>query len=41
MARNTNVSFKSRLWKRKTNPFQIVISALERTAEPYGRAKIG
>jgi hypothetical protein len=35
MARNTNVPFKGRIQKRKTNHLQIVKSGLQRTAGPY------
>ena len=38
MARNTNVPFKGRIQKRKTNHLQIVKSDLQRTAGPYSRA---
>jgi hypothetical protein len=40
MARNTNVPFKGRIQKRKTNHLQIVKSGLQRTAGPYRRAAI-
>src|SRR5260370_16193254 len=39
MARNTNVPFKGRIQKRKTNRLQILKSDLQRTAGPYSRAK--
>ena len=38
MARNTNVPFKGRIQKRKTNRLQILKSDLQRTAGPYSRA---
>ncbi len=38
MARNTNVPFKGRIQKRKTNHLQIVKSGLQRTAGPYRSA---
>ena len=38
MARNTNVPFKGRIQKRKTNRLQIVKSDLQHTAGPYSRA---
>src|ERR1700674_493039 len=41
MARNTNVPFKGRIQKRKTNRLQIVRSDLQRTAGPYSRARSG
>src|SRR5262245_47841290 len=39
MARNTNVPFKGRIQKRKTNHLQIVKSGLQRTAGPYKSAR--
>src|SRR5713226_625346 len=39
MARNTNVPFKGRIQKRKTNRLQILKSDLQRTAGPYSRAR--
>jgi hypothetical protein len=41
MAWNTNVPFKGRIQKRKTNYLQIVKSDLQRTAGPYSRAICG
>jgi hypothetical protein len=38
MARNTNVPFKGRIQKRKTNQLHIVIFGLQRAAGPYRRA---
>jgi hypothetical protein len=35
MARNTNVPFKGRIQKRKTNHLQIITFSLQRTAGPY------
>ena len=35
MARNTNVSFKGRIQKRKTNHLQIITFSLQRAAGPY------
>jgi hypothetical protein len=40
MARNTNVPFKGRIQKRKTNRLQILKSDLQRTAGPYSRANM-
>jgi hypothetical protein len=41
MARNTNVPFKGRIQKRKTNHLQIITFGLQRAAGPYSRAKTG
>ena len=41
MARNTNVPFKGRIQKRKTNHLQIVKSGLQRAAGPYRSAITG
>src|SRR5260370_18023711 len=41
MARNTNVPFKGRIQKRKTNRLQILKSDLQRTAGPYRSAMCG
>jgi hypothetical protein len=38
MARNTNVPFKGRIQKRKTNYLQIITFGLQRAAGPYSRA---
>jgi hypothetical protein len=38
MARNTNVPFKGRIQKRKTNHLQIITFSLQRAAGPYSRA---
>jgi hypothetical protein len=38
MARNTNVPFKGRIQKRKTNFLQIITFSLQRAAGPYSRA---
>src|SRR4029077_3778873 len=38
MARNTNVSFKGRIQKRKTNHLQIITFSLQRAAGPYRSA---
>jgi hypothetical protein len=38
MARNTNVPFKGRIQKRKTNFLQIITFGLQRAAGPYSRA---
>jgi hypothetical protein len=37
MARNTNVRFKGRIQKRKTNHLQIITFRLQRAAGPYSR----
>src|SRR5262245_63827993 len=39
MARNTNVPFKGRIQKRKTNHLQIITFGLQRAAGPYSRAR--
>ena len=39
MARNTNVPFKGRIQKRKTNFLQIITFGLQRAAGPYSRAR--
>jgi hypothetical protein len=41
MARNTNVPFKGRIQKRKTNFLQIITFSLQRAAGPYSRAITG
>jgi len=41
MARNTNVPFKGRIQKRKTNQLHIIIFGLQRAAGPYRRASFG
>jgi len=41
MARNTNVPFKGRIQKRKTNQLHIIIFGLQRAAGPYRWAKTG
>jgi hypothetical protein len=41
MARNTNVPFKGRIQKRKTNHLQIITFSLQRAAGPYSRAITG
>jgi hypothetical protein len=41
MARNTNVPFKGRIQKRKTNDLQIIIFGLQRAAGPYRWARLG
>jgi hypothetical protein len=38
MARNTNVPFKGRIQKRKTNHLQIITFGLQRAAGPYRSA---
>ena len=40
MARNTNVPFKGRIQKRKTNHLQIITFSLQRTAGPYSRVNL-
>src|SRR5215831_12018539 len=39
MARNTNVPFKGRIQKRKTQYLQIITFGLQRAAGPYRRAR--
>ena len=39
MARNTNVPFKGRIQKRKTNHLQIITFGLQRAAGPYRSAR--
>jgi hypothetical protein len=41
MARNTNVPFKGRIQKRKTNHLQIITFGLQRAAGPYRSAMCG
>jgi hypothetical protein len=41
MARNTNVPFRGRIQKRKTNHLQIITFSLQRAAGPYSRATSG
>jgi hypothetical protein len=41
MARNTNVPFKGRIQKRKTNFLQISLSACNARAGPYSRGTSG
>jgi hypothetical protein len=41
MARNTNVPFKGRIQKRKTNHLQIITFSLQRAAGPYSRVRTG
>jgi hypothetical protein len=41
MARNTNVPFKGRIQKRKTNHLQIITFGLQRAAGPYRWVKSG
>jgi hypothetical protein len=41
MARNTNVPFKGRIQKRKTNHLQIITFRLQRAAGPYRSANSG
>ena len=41
MARNTNVPFKGRIQKRKTDHLQIITFRLQRAAGPYRSAKTG
>jgi hypothetical protein len=38
MARSRSAPFKGRIQKRKTNHLQIIISSLQRTADPYKSA---
>jgi len=39
MARNTNVPFKGRIQKRKTNHLQVLTFGLQRAAGPYRWAR--
>jgi hypothetical protein len=41
MPRNTNVPFKGRIQKRKTNHLQIITFSLQRAAGPYRSARNG